>query len=150
MKTLTLYNSLSPLFRSSGLGSDPYSVFERLFDVAPSSGYDTRSPVADISESESSYLIEVELPGLSEKELKLEMKEGILSLSTAVKDEDSQEKRGTWLRRERREFRFARSFLIPEDADGEGIEAKLKDGLLAVSISKKPATAPRIVPVKVA
>ncbi|MEI6389118.1 MAG: Hsp20 family protein [Spirochaetota bacterium] len=150
MKTLTLYNSLMPMFRATGLGSDPYAVFERLLDAVPASSFDTRSPVADISESENAYLIEVELPGLSEKDLKLEIKDGVLSLSTAVKEEVSEEKRWTWLRRERREFHFARSFLVPDDADGEGIEAKLKDGLLAVTISKKPATAPRIVPVKVA
>ena len=150
MKTLTLYNSLSPMFRNPGLVADPFEILDRFIEAGNASYQGTRNPAVDVSESDSGYLIEVELPGLSEKDLKLEYKDGILSLSTAIADEKKDEKVGNWLRRERREFRFARSFAVPEDANAEAIEAKLKDGLLSVHIAKKPATAPRLVPVKAA
>jgi HSP20 family protein len=151
MKTITLYDSLAPMFRNSGFGRpDPFEVLDRIFEADPFVGTATRSPVVDVREEEKSYVIEVELPGLTEKDLKLELKDGLLSLSTA-KTEEREEKQGVkWLRRERRDYAFARSFLVPEDADGELVEAKFKDGLLTIELPKKPETAPRLVPVKAA
>ena len=153
MKSFTLYNSLSPMLRNSGFGADPFEMLDRILEGETFLKTGFRNPAADVREGEKSYLIDVELPGLSEKDLKLELKDGILSLSTAKSEEseESEEKGlGKFLRRERREFAFARSFLLPEDADGERIEAKLKDGLLSVEIPKKPETAAKVVPVKAA
>jgi len=158
MNTLTLYHRLPSMLQNSGFGIDPTSLFDgaldRILEKAPFVTTAARNPAADVIEGEKSYLIEVELPGLSEKDLRLELKDGILSLST-TKREEKDETEGkpdmtAWLRRERREYSFARSFLLPEDADGDAIQAKLKDGLLTVEVPKKPETAPRIVPVKVA
>jgi HSP20 family protein len=102
----------------------------------------------DVREEESRYLIEAELPGLSDKDVKLELKDGALVLSTAEREEKSEAPTILkWLRRERREFNFARSFVLPEDADGEKIEARFKDGLLTIELPKLPKAAPRIVPV---
>jgi HSP20 family protein len=105
----------------------------------------------DVREKDGRYLIEAELPGISEKDLKLELKNGLLTLSTE-KQEESKEKdeAGTWIRRERRESFFSRSFELPEDADGEKIEASFKDGLLTVELPKKPEATSRVVPVKAA
>jgi HSP20 family protein len=83
--------------------------------------------------------------------VKLEIKEGLLSLSTERKvEEGEKDASGTWIRRERRESYFSRSFELPEDADGEKIEASFKNGLLTIELPKKPETSPRIVPVKAA
>ena len=96
-------------------------------------------------------VVEAELPGVSEKDLKLELKNGLLTLSTEKKEESKEkDEAGMWIRRERRESFFSRSFELPEDADGEKIEARFKDGLLTVELPKKPEASPRIVPVKAA
>jgi len=151
MKTLTLYNPVSTLFRNGGFSPDPFELLDRMFENESFFDRVGRNPAIDVSETDAGYLIEVELPGLSEKNLKLEIKEGVLSLSTAVKEEKAEEGASpTWLRRERREFTFARSFLLPDNADGEKVQARLKDGLLSVEVPKKPESAPRLVPVKVA
>jgi len=154
MNTLTLYHNLPSMLRNSGFGIDPFEALDRILESEPFLKTGIRNPPADVLEGETSYLIEVELPGLSEKDLRLELKDGILSLST-TKEEKKEGTEGkpdltAWLRRERREYSFARSFLLPEDADGDAIQAKLKDGLLTVELPKKPETAPRVVPVKVA
>jgi len=148
MKSLTVYDSMLPTF-ANVFRADPFEIFDRVFDgesFLPTAG---RSPMVDVREEEDRYVIEAELPGLSEKDLKLELKDGILALSTAKTEEKKEEGR-RWLRRERREFSFARSFELPDNADGEKIEARFKDGLLTVELPKKAETAPKLVPVRAA
>lgn len=139
MKSLTLY------------GTNPFDLMDQFLDDGDFLYPQFRSPAIDVRDDNDSYVIEAELPGLSEKDIKLELKNGVLDLSTAKKEssEDKNEK-GRWIRRERREFKFSRSFSLPDDADAEKIEAKFHDGLLTVRLPKKPESAPRIVPVKVA
>jgi len=149
----TMYDSLFPVIRNS-VGdvyrANPFELLEKVFDddFFPTPA---RRPVVDVHEEDKRYVIEAELPGLSEKDVKLELKDGVLSLSTAKSEEKKEEdKSGKWLRRERREFSFERSFELPDDADGEKIDARFKDGLLVVDVPKKPEAAPRVVPVKAA
>jgi HSP20 family protein len=148
---MTVYDSMFPVLRGA-FRPDPFEIMNSVFDGDEFFGGSLkRVPAVDVREEDGRYLIEAELPGLSEKDLKLELKDGILSLSTAELAEKAEEDQARrWIRRERREFSFSRSFELPEDADGERIEARFKDGLLSVELPKKPATAPRIVPVKVA
>ena len=150
MKTLTLYNPLAPMWNRSSFRNDPFEIFDRFFDIEPVMGNFPRNPAVDAREDDKGYTIEVELPGLTEKDIKLEIKEGLLSLSTAEKDEKEDSTVGKWLRRERREFSFSRSFEVPEDADADQTQARLKDGLLTIVLPKKPAVAPKVIEVKVA
>lgn len=148
-----MYDNLFPAIRNT-VGSvyraDPFELLNSMFDddFFPAS---SRRPAIDVREDDKRYVIEAELPGLSENDIKLELKDGVLSLSTSAKEEKKEEDENRkWLRRERREFSFERSFELPEDADGEKIDARFKDGLLVVELPKRPETAPRVVPVKVA
>ncbi|HUX38497.1 MAG TPA: Hsp20 family protein [Rectinemataceae bacterium] len=150
MKTITLYKPLAPMWNRSAFRNEPFEFFDRFFDFEPVMGNFARNPAVDAREDEKAYTIEVELPGLAEKDIKLEIKEGVLSLSTAKKDEKEESPIGNWIRRERREFSFARSFELPEDADAEQTRAKLKDGLLTIELPKKPAAQPKVIEVKVA
>jgi HSP20 family protein len=155
MKSISIYD---PRYRSDTqylsdtlLRVDPFDLLDRLFEENGLGIAAARSPLADVREDEKGYQIEVELPGLSEKDLSLELKEGLLTLSTKADEEKKEvDKAGKWLRRERKSLSFKRSFELPEDADGEKIEARFKDGLLVIGLPRKPETAPRIVPVKAA
>jgi len=150
MKSMTVYDAMLPTFRGV-FKADPFEILNRVFDDEYFPALAARSPIVDVREKDGRYLIEAELPGVSEKDVKLELKNGILTLSTERKDEKEQnDESGKWIRRERRESYFSRSFELPEDADGEKIEAVFKDGLLTVSLPKKPEASPRIVPVKAA
>ncbi len=84
-------------------------------------------------------MLEADLPGLNEKDIKLEVRNGQLTFSTS-KNEKSEEKskKDRWIRKERREFQFVRSFTLPEDVDANGIEAHFKNGVLQVVMPKKP------------
>jgi len=139
MNNLTLYKN------------NPFDLLDQFFYGDDSFYPEFRTPAIDVREDEERYVIEAELPGLSEKDVKLELKNGTLSLATATTEsKDEKGPKGRWLRRERKEFRFSRDFSLPEDVDADKIEAKFRDGLLTVALPKKPESAPRVVPVKVA
>jgi HSP20 family protein len=148
MKNMTVYDSLLPAFRGV-FRADPFELLDRIFEDDFVPGFKGRVPAVDVREKDGRYLIEAELPGVSEKDLKVELKDGLLTLSTS-KVEETKDESITWLRRERSSFSFTRSFSLPEDADGEKIEAHFKDGLLIIELPKKAEAAPRIVQVKVA
>jgi HSP20 family molecular chaperone IbpA len=98
MNNLTLY------------GNNPFDLIDRFFSNDDLFYTGFRTPAVDISEEDNRYLIEAELPGLSEKDVKLELKDGILYLSTAKKEsKEEKSAKNRWLRRERREFQFSRS-----------------------------------------
>jgi HSP20 family protein len=150
MKSMTVYDSLLPAFRGV-FRADPFEILDNVFDGDYFPTLAARSPAVNVREKDGRYLIEAELPGVSEKDLKLELKNGLLTLSTEKKEEKKDEAEdGKWIRRERRESYFSRSFELPDDADGEKIEAKFKDGLLTVELPKKAEASPRLVPVKAA
>jgi HSP20 family protein len=150
MKSMTVYDSLLPAFRGV-CRADPFEILENVFDGDYFPTLTARSPAVNVFEKDGRYLIEAELPGVSEKDIKLELKNGLLTLSTEKQEKDEQkDKDGKWIRRERRESYFSRSFELPDDADGEKVEAKFKDGLLTVELPKKPEASPKLVPVKAA
>jgi HSP20 family protein len=148
MKSMTVYDSMLPAFRGV-FHANPFEILDSVFDRDYFPTLGARSPVVDVRSEKDRYVIEAELPGVSEKDLKLELKDGLLTLSTEKKEEKG-DKDGTWLRRERNESYFSRSFELPEDADGDKIEATFKDGLLNVALPKKPESSPKLVQVKVA
>ena len=136
MRNLTLY------------GSNPFDLIEQMFSDDDFVSPQFRTPAIDVRDEDERYVVEAELPGLSEKDVKLELKDSTLFLSTA-KSENEEEKseKGRWLRKERRDIQFSRSFALPEDVDMEKIAAKFRDGLLTIALPKKPESSPRIVPV---
>jgi HSP20 family protein len=139
MKSLALY------------GSNPFDLIDQMFSGDDFLYPQFRTPIVDVRDEEDRYVVEAELPGLSEKDVKLELKDGTLSLSTAKSETKSEKNdKDHWLVKERRQFQFSRSFSLPEDVNVENIEAKFRDGLLTIALPKKAESAPRIVPVKAA
>jgi len=106
-----------------------------------------RTPAVDVRETEDEYLMEAELPGLSDNDIELNVEDNILTLSSK-KEESTEEKKDGYLIRERRNHEFARTFVLPKDADREKIKGEFKNGLLVVSIPKKPEAKPRKIDVK--
>ncbi len=153
MKSLVICDPMFPAFQVSGslFGSEsPFDAFERLLGAEPFFPGSVRAPAVDVRESAEKFTIVAELPGLTEKDLKLEVKDRVLSLSVEQEKAEDRKDEAAWIRRERREFAFSRRFSIPENADVDGISARFKDGLLTVELPKKPATAPRVVAVNAA
>jgi HSP20 family protein len=66
-----------------------------------------------------------------------------------MEKKEEKSRKGRWIRKERREFQFARSFQLPEDVEVNEIQATFKNGVLQISMPKKPESAPKTIEVKV-
>ena len=92
----------------------------------------------DIREKNDSYELDVDLPGFKKDEIKVQLKDGYLTLSAAKGlDKDEQDKKGDYIRRERYAGTMSRSFYVGEDVTQEDIHAKYEDGILRLSVPKK-------------
>ena len=95
----------------------------------------TRSTFAlDVRTDENGYVVEVDLPGVSKEDVKIELLDDQMTISVDKNTENVEEKSG-YVRRERREIASKRMIMLP-DSDAEGIEAKLTDGVLTVNVPK--------------
>jgi HSP20 family protein len=106
------------------------------------------TPRVDIVEDDKEYLINVELPGVKKDEVKVSVKDRVLSISGERKSE-KEEKGRKYRRTERTYGAYVRSFTLPEDASGEKLKADFGDGILKVHIPKEEGAKTKAIEVKV-
>lgn len=96
------------------------------------------APSVDIVENEKEFLIKAELPEVKKEDIKVNVDNGVLTLSGERSYEKSDEKAH---RTERFYGSFSRSFTLPENVNKEDILAENKDGMLYLHLPKaKPAS----------
>jgi HSP20 family protein len=95
----------------------------------------TSLPAVNIREDEKSFYLELAVPGMDKKNLKIEVKDEILTISAEQREEKQENPEG-YKRREFSYSSFCRSFYLPEDVNGEKISATYRDGILNVEIPK--------------
>lgn len=106
-------------------------------------------PRVDIHEERERFVILADLPGLEPQDVEIWMDKGILSLKgeratrTAGPDAQGGEEEVRFSRMERVSGRFHRRFSLPDSADAEAITASGRNGVLEISIPKRPETTPR-------
>ena len=113
-------------------------VMPRLFDddVFPAySGRATSMPAVNIREDEKRFTLELAVPGIDKKDLKIDISEDILTISSESKNE-SEDNRDGYKRKEFSYSSFSRSFQIPDNVSKEKIDASYKDGVLSVFLPK--------------
>jgi HSP20 family protein len=109
-----------------------------LFDDDFFSGLTSRvssMPAVNIREDERNYFLDLAIPGIDKKDLKIDINEDVLTISSEKKSENEEERDG-YKRKEFSYSSFCRSFYIPENANKEKIEANYKDGVLNVILPK--------------
>ncbi len=96
----------------------------------------------DIREHDAGYELDIDLPGFKKDEIKAELENGYLTISaTKGVNNDEQDKKGKYIRRERYAGTMQRSFYVGDDVTQEDIKAKFENGILRLSIPKKDAKA---------
>ena len=96
----------------------------------------------DIREHDAGYELDIDLPGFKKDEIKVELENGYLTISaTKGANNDEQDKKGKYIRRERYAGTMQRSFYVGDDVTQEDIKAKFENGILRLSIPKKDAKA---------
>ena len=119
--------------------------FDNLFNDFFESSSD-RFPPVDVYEDEKSYVIEAEVPGYNESDIKIYCKNKILTISS---DAVKKEREDGFITEEIALPAFSRSFQLPEDANEDEVNATSANGILSVVISKKAKTEPKRIEVKI-
>lgn len=99
---------------------------------------DLSMPAVNIKDNDDVYELEFAVPGYRKEDLKVNVKDGVITISSEKKVEKD-EKEENYTRREFSYSSFERSFLLPENVDPEKVKAKVTDGVLNLSIGKTKA-----------
>ncbi len=124
--------------------------FDRLFsDFWPVPASETEGgntstflPRVDIREDKEAILLSAEIPGADKEQVSVEVNGRVLTLS-GEKKEDSEQKENGYYRSERSYGTFNRNFTLPEEVDAEKINASFENGVLLLTLPKKPEAQPR-------
>jgi HSP20 family protein len=101
-------------------------------DIANVSGF---TPSVNTREGEYAYHVEVDLPGVKKDDIKVDIKDNVLTISGERKTK-KEVKEKDYYKLESSYGKFQRSFTLPENTDIENVEANSKDGVLEVVIPK--------------
>jgi HSP20 family protein len=93
-------------------------------------------PAVNIKEDEKSYTLDLAIPGIDKNDLKIDINEDVLTLSSETKNETEENTDG-YRKKEFSYSSFCRSFYIPENVNREQIAANYKDGVLSVTLPKQ-------------
>jgi len=105
-------------------------------DFFPTLSHRTSSmPAVNVKEDDKNYILELAVPGMEKKDLKIDINEDVLTISSETKNE-SEESHDGYKRKEFSYSSFCRSFYIPENVNRDKIEANYKDGILSVGLPK--------------
>ena len=104
-------------------------------------------PALDIRETEDSFEVTADLPGMTSDQVEVTFEDGILMIRGNREFERDQQE-GQYHRIERSYGSFARSVRLPHTADAEKIEASFDRGVLSVQVPKREEAKPRTIEVK--
>lgn len=93
----------------------------------------------DVIDEDKDYKLEADLPGFDKSDIHMDLKNGILNITASHKEnkDEKDQKTGRYLRRERREASYERSFNVGDEVKPEEINAQYENGVLTVTIPKK-------------
>jgi HSP20 family protein len=105
-------------------------------------------PAMDLVETKDDFVLRADLPGISEKDVNIELEDNVLTISGERKAEHEEHKEG-YYRVERSSGAFSRSLTVPEGVDPAAVRAQFDRGVLVVRIPKPEARKPRKVAISV-
>ena len=136
---------------SRELGIIQNRLINSFFDTpTPANGNAFRRwiPAMDLVQTESSYVLKADLPGLSESDVNIELDDNVLTISGERKAEHTDRKAG-YYRVERSYGSFRRSLTLPEGVDADAVKATFENGVLEITVPKPAHQAPRKVQITV-
>ena len=122
---------------------NPWRDFDRLFGVP----HEARAwkPAIDIAETDESYILTGDLPGLSQKDIEVRVEDGTLTIRGERKAEGNGDQ-SCICHLERRHGKFRRTFRLPNDVNEDKVGASYEHGVLVVTLPKQePAETARII-----
>lgn len=133
MRTLAKIHNGNPT-RSLSSWMDDW--FSRDFNTLLNENARWTTPSVNIKETDDHFGLEVAAPGLKKSDFNIELDNGLLTISSEKKVEDTLEE-GHYTRKEYSYQSFKRTFTLPDSVDAAGISAVYEDGILNVVLPKK-------------
>jgi HSP20 family protein len=125
---------------------EPFSQeFDRLFSSLFDNGGRQAQrwvPAMDLVEADDHFMLKVDLPGLAEDDVTIEVQDNALTISGSREAEHERKEKG-WYRLERSYGSFSRSLTLPDGVDADKVEANFDRGVLEVRVPKPEERKPR-------
>lgn len=136
----------------NGQAHDLSRAFDRLFDdtaarvfsQTPAQPNASRWPALDVSETDTSYSVRVDLPGVAKEDLEVTIDGKKIAIEAEARAEPQPSEGQRQLVRERSTTAYARSFTLAVEVDEAASQAKLENGVLTLSLAKKQKPASRL------
>ncbi len=144
------FKSLMPFGRRD-VAEDPFTAMRREMDrmfeemtksfslARPALGMGLMAPRVDMKETEGAVEVHAELPGVAEKDVEVQLADGILTIKGEKRQEREEKEKGHYLM-ERSYGSFLRQIPIPVEVEEDKVEAKFDKGVLSITLPKKPST----------
>ena len=118
---------------------DPFDMWDREADSFFGNDlmhFDTMK--TDVIEEDNDYKLKADLPGFNKEDIGIDLKGGVLTIKASHKENnDEKDSKGKYVRKERREMSYYRSFTVGDDMKPEDINAAYENGVLTVILPKK-------------
>jgi HSP20 family protein len=140
-----------PIRVTRAISNEPFDFVQREFDSVLgrlltgrgiTNGSESAPYAVDVREDADHIYVEADLPGYKKEEVDVTLENQTLTIS-AAKKEEGENKNGDLLLNERRYRRFLRSFTLPPTVNEQAVDAKLRDGVLTITLNKREETKPR-------
>lgn len=131
---MQLHREMDRLFENAYRGFDFSPLQSEFFQPLSASGL--LKPQVDIGATDKEYTITVEVPGVDEKNVKVEIANNIMTIR-GEKKQEKEEKESNYYRVERSYGSFQRELSLPDDASQDEVKAKFKNGVLTVTMQRK-------------
>ena len=145
MMNLVRWNPLGEMTamqnRINRMFNDPHWLADRVNDDTDMGMW---KPAVDLYEKDDHFVIKAELPGVDKKDIAIDLKDRVLTLS-GERTYENEVKQENYYRRERSYGKFQRAFTLPADVDSDKIKAEFKDGLLQIEVPKPEKHKPKTV-----
>jgi HSP20 family protein len=123
--------------------------FNDLWNTLPAEReVNSATPPIDVIERDDTVEVQVNLPGINPDDVSIEFEGGVLTIATTF-EEVSSEESPTYTRRERYHGAYERSLRVPDSFDTQNAAANFENGVLTLTLPKKPEAQPLRIPVNV-
>jgi HSP20 family protein len=136
---------------SRSYGWDPFTTlrdlmrgdpFREIAPITPRERLAEFDAAFEVKETKEGYVFKADVPGIKENDLAINLTGNRLTVS-GKREAEKHVEHEMYFSYERSYGSFTRSFTLPEGIDGDNVNANLKDGVLTISIPKKPEAQPK-------
>jgi len=100
-------------------------------------------PNFEVLNTEDSYIVRADLPGLTKKDISIEVSDNIVTISGDRKNERTKDN-SQYRYSELSYGSFSKSFTLPEDSIEDKINAKMKDGVMTIEVPRMEPVKPKV------